>query len=78
MCPRMNYLAKTYDEYVCRRPSLVLSKQKRVKWCSLFKEWILDVHSKFTLISLFSKIHSLKSEHIYSFLFREYMSTTPI
>ena len=31
-----------------------------------------NVHSKFTLISLFSKIHSLKSEHIHSFLFREY------
>ena len=29
-------------------------------------------HSKFTLISLFSKIHSLKSEHIHSFLVREY------
>ena len=26
-----------------------------------------NVHSKFTLISLFSKIHSLKSEHIHSF-----------
>ena len=32
-----------------------------------------NVHSKFTLISLFSKIHSLKSEHIHSFLFREYI-----
>ena len=32
----------------------------------------LQIHSKFTLISLFSKIHSLKSEHIHSFLFREY------
>ena len=32
-----------------------------------------NVHSKFTLISLFSKIHSLKSEHIHSFLFREYV-----
>ena len=31
-----------------------------------------NVHSKFTLISLFTKIHSLKSEHIHSFLFREY------
>ena len=31
-----------------------------------------NVHTKFTLISLFSKIHSLKSEHIHSFLFREY------
>ena len=31
-----------------------------------------NVHSKFTLISLFSQIHSLKSEHIHSFLFREY------
>ena len=31
--------------------------------------------SKFTIISLlvFSKIHSLKSEHIHSFLFREYV-----
>ena len=29
-----------------------------------------NVHSKFTLISLFSKIHSLKSEHIHSFLSR--------
>ena len=32
------------------------------------------IHPKFTLISLFSKIHSLKSEHIHSFLFREYIS----
>ena len=39
---------------------------------SLQNEWITNVHSKFTLISLFSKIHSLKSEHIHSFLFREY------
>ena len=39
---------------------------------SLQNEWITqNVHSKFTLISLFSKIHSLKSEHIHSFLFRE-------
>ena len=32
-------------------------------------EWITQmlIHSKFTLISLFSKIHSLKSEHIHSF-----------
>ena len=38
-------------------------------------KWVnnTNVHSKFTLISLFSKIHSLKSEHIHSFLFREYM-----
>ena len=35
-----------------------------------------NVHSKFTLISLFSKIHSLKSEHIHSFLFREYTAVT--
>ena len=28
----------------------------------------LQIHSKFTLISLFSKIHSLKSEHIHSFV----------
>ena len=35
-----------------------------------------NVHSKFTLISLFSKIHSLKSEHIHSFLFREYRIVT--
>ena len=37
-------------------------------------KWVnnTNVHSKFTLISLFSKIHSLKSEHIHSFLFREY------
>ena len=35
-------------------------------------KWVnnTNVHSKFTLISLFSKIHSLKSEHIHSFLFR--------
>ena len=32
-----------------------------------------NVHSKFTLTSLFSKIHYLKSERIHSFLFREYM-----
>ena len=38
-------------------------------------KWVnnTNVHSKFTLISLFSKIHSLKSEHIHSFLFREYL-----
>ena len=32
-------------------------------------KWVnnTNVHSKFTLISLFSKIHSLKSEHIHSF-----------
>ena len=38
-------------------------------------KWVkyTHVHSKFTLISLFSKIHSLKSEHIHSFLFREYV-----
>ena len=38
-------------------------------------KWVnnTNVHSKFTLIALFSKIHSLKSEHIHSFLFREYM-----
>ena len=40
-----------------------------------------NVHSKFTLFSLFSKIHSLKSEHIHSFLYREYgllqLITTP-
>ena len=37
-------------------------------------KWVnnTNVNSKFTLISLFSKIHSLKSEHIHSFLFREY------
>ena len=35
---------------------------------------VLQNHSNFTLISLFSKIHSLKSEHIHSFLFREYIS----
>ena len=36
-------------------------------------KWVnnTNVHSKFTLISLFSKIHSLKSEHIHSFLFRD-------
>ena len=36
-------------------------------------KWVnnTNIHSKFTLISLFSKIHSLKSEHIHSFLFRE-------
>ena len=40
-------------------------------------KWVnnTNVHSKFTLISLFSKIHSLKSEHIHSFLFREYEHT---
>ena len=39
-------------------------------------KWVnnTNVHSKFTLISLFSKIHSLKSEHIHSFLFREYIA----
>ena len=38
-------------------------------------KWVnTNVHSKFTLISLFSKIHSLKSEHIHSFLFRESVS----
>ena len=39
-------------------------------------KWVINthVHSKFTLISLFSKINSLKSEHIHSFLFREYWS----
>ena len=36
---------------------------------SLQNEWISQM---FTLISLFSRIHSLKSEHIHSFLFREY------
>ena len=38
-------------------------------------KWVnnTNVHSKFSLISLFSKIHSLKSEHIHSFLFREYI-----
>ena len=41
------------------------------KWVNLHK-CSLQIHSKFTLISLFSKIHSLKSEHIHSFLFREY------
>ena len=41
---------------------------------SLQNEWITQMLTpKFTLISLFSKIHSLKSEHIHSFLFREYM-----
>ena len=37
-------------------------------------KWVKNthVHSKFTLISLFSKIHSLKSEHIHSILFKEY------
>ena len=35
-----------------------------------------NVHSKFTLISLFSKIHSLKSEHIHSVLFREIRVTS--
>ena len=34
-----------------------------------------NVHSKFTLISIFSKIHSLKSEHIHSFFVREYTHT---
>ena len=36
-------------------------------------KWVnnTNVHSKFTLISLFSNIHSLKSEHIHSFLFRD-------
>ena len=38
----------------------------------------VQIHSKFTLISLFSKIHSLKSEHIHSFLFREYTEITEI
>ena len=36
------------------------------------------MHSKFTLISLFSKIHSLKNEHIHSFLFREYPCLTSV
>ena len=38
-------------------------------------KWVnnTNVYSKFTLISLFSKIHSLKSEHIHSFLLRECM-----
>ena len=38
-------------------------------------KWVnnTNVHSKFTIISLFSNIHSLKSEHIHSFLFREYI-----
>ena len=42
-------------------------------------KWVnnTNVHSKFTLISLFSKIHSLKSEHIHSFLFREYTAVYP-
>ena len=37
-------------------------------------KWVnnTNVHSIFTLISICSKIHSLKSEHIHSFLFREY------
>ena len=37
-------------------------------------KWVnnTNVHSKFTHISFFSKIHSLKSEHIHSFLFRDY------
>ena len=37
-------------------------------------KWVnnTNVHSKFTLISLFSKIHSLMSEHIHSFLFTAY------
>ena len=40
-------------------------------------KWVnnTNVHSKFTLISLFSKIHSLKSEHIHSFVFREIWSS---
>ena len=43
-------------------------------------KWVNNkiVHSKFTLISLCSKIHSLKSEHIHSFLFREYLFETHI
>ena len=38
-------------------------------------KWVnnTNVPSKFTLISFSSEIHSLKSEHIHSFLFREYM-----
>ena len=38
----------------------------------------LQIYSKFNLISLFSKIHSLKSEHIHSFLFREYIEIISI
>ena len=38
-------------------------------------KWVnnTNIHSKFTLIWLFSKIHSLKSEHIHSFLFIVYI-----
>ena len=40
-------------------------------------KWVnnTNVHSKFTIISLFSKIHSLNSEHIHSLLFRDVMAT---
>ena len=59
-----------------------LKSLNKKEWiCSLFKEWILEKSENrvnlewtfvlFTLISLFSKIHSIKSEHIHSFLFRE-------
>ena len=39
---------------------------------SLQNEWITQIFTPKTLISLFSKIHSLKSEHIHSFLFRDH------
>ena len=67
-----------WSEYLCY--SLILEWPQGLlgipEWSlwSLQNEWITQMFtSKFTLISLFSKIHSLKSEHIHSFLLRECM-----
>ena len=67
-----------WSEHLCYSlilewPQVSLGIPEWFLW-SLQNEWItlkcsLQIHSKFTLISLFSKIHSLKSEHIHSGIF---------
>ena len=75
------HLQQNHIQQNCTLFSYSLNKKEWI--CSLFKEWILEkseirvnlewITQMFTPNSLFSKIHSLKSEHIHSFLFREYL-----
>ena len=82
-------LCSLFKEWILENSEIKVNLEWTLILCySLILEWpqgslrdsewslrSLQIHSKFTLISLFSKMHSLKSEHIHSFLFREYPNT---
>ena len=56
-----------WSEHLCY--SLILEWPQGSLGIPEWSLWSLQIHSNFTLISLFSKIHSLKSEHNYSLFF---------